>query len=185
MRRILKKIGRILITLTQEEDKVLKRSVLIVDNGYSSYEHLHSTVVETQRRIVDSDVSVLTFEHRRRFLQENFPDIELIHPNRQIRLKRYALSIQMFKLRKRGYDFVILMSLDITPIIVSILFMNSKVLLYNQWHQWWSLRPKSIEGYLIAVPKFIFKLIFNIIIFIYLLISVSWIFLKSLFNFFR
>ena len=181
MKKIFQKIGRIFITFNQEEGKVLKRPVLIVDNGYAPCEHLHSTVTETKRRIPDSDVSILALKHRRGFLREKFSDLEIIHPDEQIRIKRYALAIQMFKMRKRSYDFVILMSLDITPTMVAVLFMNSKVLLYNQWHQWWELKFKSIRFYSIGF----FQFIYNIIIFPYLLVSVLLVFLRWLINIFR
>jgi len=59
-----------------------------------------------------------------------------------------------------------------------MLFMKGRVLLFNRWQQWWSLKPKSMRGYLMVIPQFIF----NIIIFAYLLISVSWIFLKRKFS---
>ena len=196
----LKKFGRLFIILTHEEDKVLKRSVLIVDNGYSSYEHLCSTLTQAQQWIPGSNISVLTFDDRRRFLHENFPDAEVMHPERRIRSKKYQLAIQMFKLRKRGYDFIVLMSLDITPIAVALLFTRSHLFLYNRWNEWYLLRFRNIWEFIIAkkgadkvkfqdkrntlvgLALFILSLITHIIVFIYLLISAIFIFLYRCYN---
>jgi hypothetical protein len=200
MKKILKKIGRAFVILTHEEDEVLMRSVLVVDDGYSSYEHLHSTLTQAQQRIPGSNISILTFDDRRRFLHENFPDVEVIHPDRRIRPKKYQLAIQMFKLRKRGYDFIVLMSLDITPIAVALLFTGSHLFLYNRWNEWYLLRFRNIWEFIIAkkgadkvkvqdkrnilvkLALFIPSMITYIIVFIYLLISAVFIFLYRCYN---
>jgi len=197
MKNIFKNIGRIFVILTHEEEKILKRSVLIVDNGYSPYEHLRSAVRQTQDRVPGSQISVLTLEHRRRFLQENFPDIKMLHPDRHIKPKKYQLAIQMFKLRKKGYNFVVLMSLDKTPIIVSLLFMKSHILLYNRWNEWYLLRFRNIWEYIILrrgadkdklkskrnafvkLVLFIPLLIAHLVTFIYLLVSAVFIFSRK------
>jgi hypothetical protein len=150
LKKLLKKFGRVFIILIQEDNKVLKRTVLIVDNGYSSYEQLCSVVLETQRRMPGSDISVLTFEHRRRFLHENFPEVEVIHPERRIKPKKYQLAIQMFRLRKNNYNFVVLMSLDVTPIAVALLFMKGPLFLYNRWNEWYLLRFRNLWEFVTA-----------------------------------
>ena len=199
MKTILNKAGRAFVILTHEEDKLLKRLVLIVDNGRASYEHLHSIVAETQRRIAGSDISILTFEHRRKFLQENFPDLKVIYPDRRIRLKRYELAIQMFNLRKLNYSFVVLMSLDITPVVISLLFMGSHLFLYNRWNEWYLLRFKNLWEFITlsrgadiasfqpgrnTFTKFIFfllMLIAHFIVFVYLLIATIFILLRKVY----
>lgn len=197
MKRILRNIGRIFVILTHEDDKLLKRSVLIVDNGYSPYEHLRSTVIQTQLMIAGSDISILTLEHRKESLGKDFPNLKIICPNKQIKFKKYQLAIQMFKLRKKCYNFVVLMSLDKTPLMVSLLFMGSHALLYNRWNEWYLLRFRNIWEYIalrrgadkiklqpkrsvfVEVILFIPLLITHIVVFVYLLISAFFIFLRK------
>lgn len=177
-KNLIKWIGLFFVLLQRKDEEALKHSILVIDNGYAPYVHIHCAIERIKKSLPQAKISVLALEQRKE-LKDNFPDLEIIKPGECI-IKKYSLARHMLRLRKNRYDYIILLSLDITPII-SILFMNSKVLLYNQWHQWWSLKPRSIGGYLAIIPKFIY----NIIIFIYLLISVSWIFLKRSLNLLR
>lgn len=181
MRKTLRKIGRVFVVLTQKDAEFFKRSALIVDNGYGSYRHLGSTINHVKERIYQGKVCVLTFEHRRVFLKRNFPEIEIICPDKKIRIKRYQLAIQMYKLRKNDYDSIILMSLDITPIISALLFVKGRLVLYNRWEQWWSIRFRKPWEFLLTIPKFIF----HCLICIYLIIAVSFILLKRVYYILR
>ncbi|MDD5680974.1 MAG: hypothetical protein PHI59_07015 [Candidatus Omnitrophica bacterium] len=186
MSKMLSGLGRVFVILTDEQNKILRRSVLIVDNGYYPQEHLRSVVAETQRRIPASEVAILSFEHRRGYLQENFPDIKAVFPGKWIRPQRYSLAIKLLILSRRGYDFVVVMSLDKTPIIVALLFMNAQLFLYNRWNEWYLLRFRNPwefltfrEGQDIAKYRsrnsrfinlflFIPRLILHVLVFIYL-----------------
>ncbi len=180
----LKKIGLFFVLLERKDEKLLKYSVLLIDNGRAEPEHASFAILKIKKFLPYSKISMLTLEDRKELFNKDFPDLEIIFAGNWI-IKRYRITRHMFRLRRNKYNYIILLSLDIAPIIISILFMNSKVLLYNQWHQWWSFNPISICGYLIAIPKFIFKCITNIAVFVYLLISVFWIFSKMSFNFLR
>jgi hypothetical protein len=143
MGKILSGFGRIFIILTNEQNRILRRSVLIVDNGYSSWEHLRNVIAETQRRIPASEISVLSLEHRRGYIRENFSGIKTIFPGKWIGPQRYRLALKMLGLSRRGYDFVVVMSLDKTPIIAALLFMDTHLFLYNRWNEWHLLRFRS------------------------------------------
>jgi len=179
MKKTIKKIGKFFINLAQEREVFVGGSILIVDNGYALFEQINCAVKQIKETFPMSRVSVLALDNREG-LKDNFSDIEIIQAGKCI-IKRYSIARHMISLRKNRYDHVILLSLDITPIIVSILFMNTNVFLYNKWHQWWSLKPRPVTSYWVAIPQFIF----NCIIFAYLLVSVWWIFLRRSFNVFR
>ncbi len=181
-KNLLKKIGLFFVLLQQKDIGLLKHAVLIVDNGYASYEQIHGVIQRTGESLPQARITVLTSREGGE-LKSKFPELEFIEPEGFI-FKKYRIANAMFSLHNR-YDYIILLSLDITPIFASLLFMNSGVLLYNEWHQWWSLRPKPIEDYLMVIPKLISTTVINVIIFVYLLISVSWIFLRKSFNVFK
>lgn len=178
LKNLLKRIGLFFILLQRKDEEALRHSILVIDYG-ALFAQIGYAIQRIKVCLPQAKISVLALEQRKD-LKDNFPDLEIIQPGEYI-IKRYRIARHMLRLRKNRYDYVILFSLDVTPIIVSILFMDSKVLLCNQWHQWWLLKPRSIKGYLMAIPQFIY----NIIIFVYLLISVSWIFLKRSLNVFR
>ncbi len=178
-KNLLKRIGLFFILLQRDDEKALKRSILIIDNGYALFGQIAYPIQQVKDYLPCAKISVLALEQRKD-LKDNFPELEFIKAGR-CAIKKYSIARHMLRLRRNRYDYIVLLSLDITPIIISTLFMNSKVILCNRWHQWWSLKPKSIREYLAIIPKFIY----NIIIFIYLLISVLWIFLKRSLNVFR
>lgn len=148
MGKMLSGFGRIFVILTNGQNKTLRRSVLIVDNGYSSQEHLCSVIAETQRRIPSSEVAILSLEHRRSYIQENFSDIKTIFPGKWVRPQRYKLAVKMLSLSRKAYDFVVVMSLDKTPIMVALLFMNARLFLYNRWNEWYLLRFRNLWEFL-------------------------------------
>lgn len=179
LKNFLKRIGLFFILLQREDEEAFKYSILIVDSGYALYEQIDNAMQQIKEAMPGAKISLLALEQREE-LKNNFPDIDIIKPGKCI-IKKFRIARHMFKLRKNRYDYIILLSLDITPIIVSMLFMKGKVLLHNRWHQWWTFKPRSMKGYLMVIPQ----LILNSVIFVYLLISVSWIFLKRSFNIFR
>lgn len=183
LKNILKKIGLFFILLQPKGEEIFKHSALVIDNGYAAFGQIMYTIQRIKESLPNAKISVLTLEQRKG-LKENFSEFEIINADNCI-IKKYRIARHLFRLRKNRYEYIILFSLDITPIVASILFMDGKVLLNNQWHQWWSLKPKPIRDYLMVIPKLILTAIINIIIFVYLLISVSWIFLKRSFNVFK
>lgn len=176
---ILKRIGLFFVLLQRNNGDALRHSILIVDNGYALFGQIVRAIERVKNSLPRAEISVLTLEQRRE-LKDKFPDLKTIKHGECI-IRRYRLARHMIKLKKNKYDYVILLSLDITPIIVSVLFMNIKVILYNQWHQWWLIESRSVRSCLMVIPQFIY----NIIISIYLLMSVLWIFLKRTLNVLR
>jgi len=182
LKNLARQAGLFFVLLQQNGAGLLRHSVLIVDNSYASCEHIYCVVDRTIKSLPQARITLLTSAERGE-LKNKFPAVEFIEPDDYI-FKKYRIARAVLNFRNCR-DYTVLLSLDITPIIASLLFSNSRVFLYNQWHQWWSLKPKPIRDYLIVIPKFILTIIINIIIFVYLLISVSWIFLKKSFNVFK
>ena len=176
LKGFLKKAGLFFVLVQRRDEELFRHSVLIVDHGHISFQHIDCIVQRVKDILPHASAAVLALEERKE-LKAKLPDLRIIQAGGCL-IKRYQVARHMLRLRKNRYDYIILLSLDITPMIASILFMKGRVILFNRWQQWWSFRRRSIGGYLKVIPLFIL----NIIIFIYLLISVSWIFLKRSFN---
>lgn len=179
---ILKRVGLSFVLLQQNDIGLFRQPILIVDNGYASSGHIYCAIEKTIESFPQSKITLLTSSEREE-LKKQFPALEFAESEDYI-FKRYRIARTMLNLRNQ-YGYIILLSLDITPLIVSLLFMGGKVILYNQWHQWWMLMPKTTVDYLAQMPRFILKVILNAIIFIYLLISTCGIFLRRSFNVFK
>jgi len=173
LRNLLKRIGLFFILLQRKDEEVLSHSILVVDNGYASFAQLGGVIQRIKEALPQAKISLLALEQRKGQM-ENFSVLEIIKPDNCI-VKKYRIARHMLRLRNNRYDYIILLSLDIIPIFISILFMNSKVLLYNQWHQWWSLELRNIFGYL----KEILIFFLNIPVLIYLFITTSFILLRT------
>jgi len=179
LKNLLKRMGLLFILLQREDEQALKHSILVIDNGYASFAHLEYAIGRIKESLPQAKISVLALGQRKE-LKDNFSELEITSPGKCI-IRKYHIARHMLRLRKNRYDYIILLSLDITPIIASMLFMQGRILLFNRWQQWWSLNLRSVGGYLTIIPQSIF----NVLMFIYLLIDVFWIFLRRTLNIFR
>ncbi|MBM3253766.1 MAG: hypothetical protein FJZ16_05910 [Candidatus Omnitrophica bacterium] len=188
MKKILKKFGKIFITLKFRDYNILKQTALIIDNDCISKEHLNLVIENTRKSFSNTHIVLLTFNRRKKYISDEFRDIEIASPDERFWIKRYQIAIWMLKMRDRNFDFIILTSLDISPIIVAMFFTRAQVWLFNQWNQWWLLRQRT-AGDLLKIPAALIWLIFigtrNTIIFLYLLFSVGFFWLKRFFPFRR
>jgi len=173
----IKKVGRNFVRLNQIEAPHLSDKVLIVDNGYVSYRHLELAIENILMGVDRRNVSVITFEYRRDFIVNRFGDINIIMPQRR-RIRRYEIAHLMFNCRKMHFKQVVILSLDITPIVVSLFFMKCNLILYNRWNQWWQLKLINLKD----VSFIIFRFFMNIFIFVYLFAIVSLIFIRRIFS---
>ncbi|MGD9015687.1 MAG: hypothetical protein PVI33_06670 [Candidatus Omnitrophota bacterium] len=183
LKNTLKKIGLFFILLQSKDEEIFKHSVLVIDNGYAAFGQIGYAIQCIKESLPGANISLLSLRQRNELI-ESFPELEIIRPDNCI-IKKYRIARHLLRLKNNRYDYIILLSLDVTPLALSILFMKSKVLLNNQWHQWWLLTPRPFRDYLMAIPKFVLTIIINIVVFVYLLISVSWIFLKKSFTVFK
>jgi hypothetical protein len=179
VKNFLKNIGLFFVLLERKDEEILRHSIMVVDDGSVLYKQISCAIQKLKESLPRARISVLTLQQRRE-LKDKFPELEIIKPGKCI-IRKYRMARQMIRLRKNSHDYIVLLSLDVTPIIASFLFMGGGVFLYNEWHQWWSLKRRPMRGYLMVAPLFIL----NIIIFAYLLFNVLWIFSKRSFNVFR
>ena len=182
LKDFLKRIGLFLVLLKPDDEQAFNHSILIIDDGAVDGQ-LFYTVRRIKEYLPFARVTVLTLV-KPKVVEREFPLIKIIRPDK-FWIKEFRIARQMLRLRKNNYDYVILPSLDITPIIVSVLLMKGRVLLNNRWHQWWKISLKSPGYYLILVPRLILSFISKVIIFIYLSVNISWIFLMRAFNIFK
>ncbi|MBU4590012.1 MAG: hypothetical protein KKG01_03720 [Candidatus Omnitrophica bacterium] len=176
LKGLVKRLGLFFVLLQRRDEELFRHSVLIVDNGSISFQHIDCIVQKVKDFLPCARISMLGMEERK-MLMDKGPDIEFIQAGRCL-FKRYRIARHMLSMRKNKYDYIILLSLDVSPIVASVPFMRDRVILFNRWQQWWSFKPVSMKQYLMIIPR----VIIDIAIFIYLLFSVSWIFLKRSFN---
>lgn len=176
IRDIIKSFGRIFAILSNVNAEEIKSRILIQDNGYTEIGHVITAVQRSQEVFINPDITILTFTRRKQDFINNFvqPKLVIAEESRN----RYRLAIQMYRIRKYKFNYIVLTTLDISPIAVSFLFFRAKVLLYNRWHQWWSLELRNIWGYLKEILIFLAM----IPILVYLFLTAAFILLRTNFR---
>ncbi len=172
---VIKSLGRIFIILTEVKEDDLKTRILIEDNGYTGINHILNAIRNTQKLFINPDIAVLTFEERKAGLLNNFPDINVALAQGK---NKYKLAIEILKISKHKFNFIILTTLDIFPIAASFFVRPKKVLLYNTWLQWWSLDLRNIWGYFKNALRFLFIIPMSI----YLLVAAGIVLLRTNFR---
>ncbi|MDD4909410.1 MAG: hypothetical protein PHR44_01830 [Candidatus Omnitrophica bacterium] len=176
-----KKIGRNLVKLNQTgQPQVPAGRVLIVDNGYASYRHLELAIERTLQYADRGSVSIITFEHRKGFISGRFGQIDIITPAVPS-AGRYEIASLMLRYRRMGFRQIIILSLDVTPILASLLFTKSSLFLYNRWEQWWELKRLGVNDGI----AFMARSVINLFIFAYLILVFLLIRAKMAFNIIR
>jgi len=134
-----------MFSLKQENDLAIVQSVLITDNGYCGIRDLHSGIEKIKICFPRAKITVLTLTQRQAFLQNEFPDLEFIICSPKLKPRRYSIALQLFFLRDKNFDYLLNFSLDLSPLIVQLFWFNSRIILYNQWGQWCSLRLRRVS----------------------------------------
>jgi len=173
---VLKNIGRAFVLLSEFKGTDIKRPVLIVDNGYTDISHVSNAMRKVSEEFLNPDITLLTLAFRKSHFANMFPEIKIIAVNGAG--NRYGLAAAEYRLRKLKFFRVVLTALDISPVLISLLFMKAEVILYNKWHQWWGLRFKKIWEY----PKGILKPIVTFSLIVYLFISSGIILFRTAFR---
>jgi len=181
LKKLLNKIGNRFIYLALRGEELLKYKILVIDNGYAKIEQITKCLSDISMVLPNSKNYLLTYPQRRNHFIEELEFTSFIDMKKSF-IKRYQLALNMLRIRKQRFDYVVLPSLDISPLIVTLLFLRKdKVLLYNKWHQWWVLKFRNVSE-ISLIPKTIGRFIINIFIFLYLLLVVSLIYLKRMLN---
>ena len=169
----IKSLGRLYVILCNITDTDIINPVLVVDNGYTDIGHVSTAVRRVTENILNPDITVLTFSLRKHYFVDMFPQAKVICADDISH--NYALAIHLWRLRKSKFTYVILTTLDISPILAGLLLLRDRVLLYNRWHEWWALRFRSPFSYI----KVILHFLVMVPVFIYLLITGSFILIKT------
>lgn len=170
---LLKSLGRILVVLCYIEDREIVTPILIEDNGYSELGYIIAAVRKAGQIFINPAINILTFPDRKRDFLNLFPRAEMVII--EDNAGSYALAKRMYQLRGRRFDYIVLTSLDISPILISLLFFKGKILLFNLWHQWWRLDFRRLGGYV----KNILIFLFMVPVFAFLFFFASFILLRT------
>lgn len=170
---IIKSFGRKFVILEHLVEESIKTRILIVDNGYTPVDHVTTAVRRVEETFINPAITIVTFALRKQHFIEMFPHAKIVLAGNL--LASYKLAWQMYRLGKHRIDYVLLTTLDILPIIVATGLSTARTLLYNKWHQWWSLEFKNVKEYL----KEIFMFIIYIPITFYLLAISSFVLLRT------
>ena len=130
LKRLVKIIGRLFVILTDEHisiDPEEVRKILIIGSGTTS--HLGAAIRDAITRFKPDKITVLTSGQRELFLQSEFPDVERIILYG--RIGRFAFARGILKHRKKNYDLIITMSLDIFVNMTALCFTGSLLIVCN------------------------------------------------------
>lgn len=164
LKDVLKSLGRFFVIICDFKEEDIGCRILIEDNGYTEVGHVLTAVRRAQELFINPDITILTFARRKQDFTYNFSDKKLVIIGENSH--RYSLAMHMLKMHGQKIDYVILTALDTSTIIISCLFFKAKILLYNRWHQWWSLRFRNLFGYL----KWVLVITAMIPVYLYLLV---------------
>ena len=139
MGKILKNIGRIFIVLNKLNEKDVRQSVLLVDGNFILPNNFALIIKGVKEKFKNANITVLTFKEKEGFIKDNFQDIEVIAPEDGL-IKKYQLAIKLFSLLRRKYAFIVLSSLDISLLLVAMLFAKQPVFLHSRWFEWYKIR---------------------------------------------
>lgn len=153
LKDVVKSLGRIFVVFQYVKDKDITSRVLLEDNRHSELGYVLTALRRAEEIIINPDITILTFHSRK----EHFKNI----PNsvKTVILddssNRLGLAYNIYRMRKNRFNFILLTSLDISPVAVSFFFFQARIMLYNKFHQWWSLRLKNIFDYLVEFTRLI------------------------------
>lgn len=148
MKKLLKKIGKSLMVLKQRDERDIRQSLLLIDTSFILPNNFALILKGIKEKFKNAKISVLTFEDKKEFLRERFPDIEIVIADSKAKFKRVQPAIQLIKILGRHFDFIVLSSLDIIPIGFYLLFSKSTILLHNKWLEWYQLRLRTFADIL-------------------------------------
>jgi hypothetical protein len=172
LKRAIRKLFRLFVMVSPIREGEFETEVLLIDNGYTEVEHIRSAFLDINRVFINPSVTFLTFNER----QSSFSD--LAAHQRQVIIKpasfKYRLTVSLFSLGQRRYKYIILTTLDVSPLAVSLLFLKGRILLFNRWNQWWSVSLRGVGSYIRSILRFFY----SIITFIFLVICSTLIFLQ-------
>jgi hypothetical protein len=141
----MKRLGKNLFRIKQVRNEDLRNRALIIDSQGRSIESQKVCIENLKEYFCGPEITVLTFPERLPYLKESFKDIDFVLPAQPCFFTKYGVALRMISLKSRKYSLIVLPSLDFSPLIASMLLFKSKVLLFNQWSQWWILKLRCVS----------------------------------------
>ena len=175
-RRLIRRIGRFFTHSTLQQTGVINFKIVLLDNGYSTYNHLISSINNLRKSFGSVSISLITLPSRLEFIEHNVDKgIEIILAQRKYIPKRYRIVFELLMFSRKKIDFIVLLTSDIVSVLVSLLFIRKRLYVYHPQHKWTLIRRKTLNQYLLIIPK----IIINILVFIYLVFATIIILLKK------
>jgi hypothetical protein len=165
----IKSFGRNFVLLKNVTEEGLRTNILVCDNGFTDTSHVLTAVRRAREIFVNPRITLITFQQRKEHFSGEVPEENIIVVAQGP--SSFKLAIKMLGMRGRKFDRVILTALDMFPVAAVFASTRAQVLLYNQWHQWWSLRSKNLLELIGGLARFVISMP----ILIYLIIVSSFI----------
>lgn len=175
MRKIIKNLGRFFVRSKIQDGKILEFSVVLIDSVICPFGHIVRAIEDVKKSFGNAKITVITSAKRLQYLNDCAQDLEIIVANRMFVPKRLRISFELALLCRREPDFIILLNYEMLPILISLIFLRKRLYIFNEHRKWGVIRRKTLDEYLVFIPR----LIFNIFLFIYLLIATLFIFLNK------
>lgn len=131
--------------LRQITENDIRQSVLLVDESFILPNNFALIIRGVKQKFRNAKIVVLTFYEKKEFLNNNFPDIEIITSGAPLKLKKHPLVFLLsFLLIRRKFKYIVLSSLDVSALVVSLFFSPAPLFLHNRWLEWYRIRPRTI-----------------------------------------
>lgn len=144
MANLLKRLGTIFITLTDEVRSLTPNkieSILVVNTG--SREHIASLLNFVSQRFRKARITILTPSSTEKYLRTKFHPFKMI--TFESKSQRFKILTRLYQECKRKHNLLVLMTTDVSPALVALLTMPGYKTLYNCWDEWFLVRFKTIS----------------------------------------
>ncbi|MCK4648317.1 hypothetical protein KAT51_02220 [bacterium] len=149
MANLLKKLGTIFVTLTDEVYSLAPNkieSILVVNTG--SKKHIASLLNFVSQRFRKARITILTPSFSKKYLRTKFHPFKII--TFEPESPGFKILTRLYQERRRKHDLLILMTTDVSLALIALLTMPGYKTLYNCWDEWFLVRFKTISEILIG-----------------------------------
>ena len=140
----MKRLAKGIFSLNEVDQSAYSESVLIVDSQQTPLAIQRECLEEVLKHYPRAEIVMLTFPERDDYWRGQFPDIKLCVPAETYIPIRYSMATGIATQLHKRPELIVLSSLAVSPLMVALIFGSAKVILYNQWQQWWHIKRKKI-----------------------------------------
>jgi hypothetical protein len=172
---LIKHIGRLFTHSTLQQTGIINFKVVLLDNGYSNYNHLVSSINNLRKSFSSVSITLITMPSRLEYIQDHVDKgVEIVLAERKYIPKRYRIAFELLVFKRKNIDFIVLLTTDVITVFISLLLVRKRLYIHHPQHKWSLLRRKTLNEHLLIIPR----IILNIFVFIYLLFASLFILLK-------